>query len=635
MASILSKRFVKTGILTASLVSSGYLVNSLINDNKILNDEIHKPSTLDSLTTSRPPPLSRSDLLSKLSSTPYYDLIVIGGGATGTGTALDAQTRGLNVALFEKNDFASGTSSKSTKMAHGGVRYLEKAFWQLSKDQLDLVIEALNERSNILRTAPHLATILPIMIPVYNYWQIPYFYIGTKMYDFFAGSQNLKSSYLLSSNAAQEVAPMLDGSILKAGLVYHDGLFNDSRMNSTLALTAIEKGATVLNYMEVKQLIKNEENKVIGVKVVDAETGKEYNINSTAIVNATGPFSDKILEMDNDINGLPPLIKQLPKMVVPSSGVHLILPEFYCPKKMGLLDASTSDGRVMFFLPWQGKVLAGTTDTPIKEIPDDPIPKEEEIQDILNELQHYINFPVKREDVLSAWSGVRPLVRDPSKIKKGEENSTQGIVRNHLIYKSETGLITISGGKWTTYREMAEVTVDNVVKNFKFNNIGLIKECQTKKIVLSGGENFDSKLPVKLIHKYSIPNDIAEHLSTNYGSRAPIILEIYKENKENQLPITLVGKDINKEASYEKFDLPFTVAELKYSIKYEYARTPIDFLARRTRLAFLNAKESLNAIDGTIEIMGKELKWNKQTKEEMRIKSIEFLKSMGISEPTA
>ena len=247
---------------------------------------------------------TRQDLLSKLSKTNQFDVLIIGGGATGTGSALDAATRGLNVALVEMNDFASGTSSKSTKMAHGGVRYLEKAFWELSKAQLDLVVEALNERAHMLYTAPHLCKILPIMIPVYNYWQAPYFYVGCKMYDLFAGSQNLKSSYMLTASRAAEVAPMLDASKLKAGLVYHDGSFNDSRMNATLAVTAVEKGATVLNYMEVKQLIKNEQTgKVEGAVAQDRETGETFRIKAKVVVNATGPFSDRILQMDEDSKG--------------------------------------------------------------------------------------------------------------------------------------------------------------------------------------------------------------------------------------------------------------------------------------------------------------------------------------------
>ncbi|KAH3674238.1 hypothetical protein WICMUC_003480 [Wickerhamomyces mucosus] len=616
-----NRKLLISGLATISGTSL-YLSNgSLNNNNKIQNE-----GNLPPLIESRPAPPKREELLKKLESTPNYDVLIIGGGAAGAGAAVDAVTRGLNVALVERNDFASGTSSKSTKMAHGGVRYLEKAFWQLSKAQLDLVIEALDERGNMLRTAPHLVTVLPILIPVYKYWQVPYFYVGTKMYDLFAGKQNLRSSYLLGPSGTLAACPQLDGNNLKAGLVYHDGSFNDSRLNSTLAITAIENGATVLNYVEVVQLLKDENNnKVIGALAKDRETGKEYKINATSIINATGPYSDVILEMDKDPKGLPPKIPKPPKMVVPSAGVHIVLPEYYCPKDLGILDAQTSDGRVMFFLPWQGKVLAGTTDVPLEKIPENPSPTEADIQDILKELQHYIKFPVRREDVLSAWSGIRPLVRDPRNIKDGEESngSTQNLVRNHLIFTSPTGLTTISGGKWTTYREMAEETVDEVVKYHKFQ----VNKSITKKLILAGGENFENTLAPRLQQKYQIPTQLAEHLSSNYGTRAPLILEIYSKSKENQLPISLASS--NSEISYDIFEHPFSIAELKYSIDYEYTRNPIDFLCRRTRLAFLDSKNAIKSIDGVVKILGDEFNWDEDKRKEETIKTLEFLKTFN------
>lgn len=587
-----------------------------------------------------PAPPSRDELLKNVEDTKKFDLLIIGGGATGTGTAVDAATRGLNVCLLERNDFASGTSSKSTKMAHGGVRYLEKAIFQLSKAQLDLVIEALNERGNMMRTAPHLCSILPIMIPVYKWWQIPYFFMGCKMYDWFAGHQGLRGSTVFSKETTSAIAPMIDDANLKAACVYHDGSFNDSRMNATLAFTAIENGATVLNYMEVNQLLKDKEDKVYGVLATDLETGKQYNINATSTVNATGPLVDKVLEMDKDPQGLPPQTPKPPKMIVPSSGVHIVLPEYYGPQNMGLLDPSTSDGRVMFFLPWQGKVLCGTTDTPVKEVPYNPVPLEDEIQDILKELQKYVVFPVDREDVLSAWSGIRPLARNPDHVPdNAKSGSTQGLVRSHLVYTSSTGLITISGGKWTTYREMAEETVDTVLKNFKFDKP--IKPCQTNDILLVGGTDYSKNYSARLIHEYRIPLKLAKHLSHNYGSRAAPILELYRQSDYNKLPITLAAtKSFNPSdtkvtddntLSYQNFDEPFTIAELKYSLKHEYIRTPIDFLARRTRLAFLNARQALYAVDGVVEIMRNEFNWDNDTTERMRTEAKDFIGTMGIN----
>lgn len=636
--------------LLAGTVAAGAtlaVANHYNNNNKLISNDVSLISPVEKPDVKLP---TRDELLDKLSRTNQFDVLIIGGGATGTGCALDAATRGLNVALVEKNDFASGTSSKSTKMAHGGVRYLEKAFWEMSKAQLDLVIEALNERAHLLNTAPHLCKLLPIIIPVYNYWQVPYFYAGCKMYDLFAGSQNLKGSYLMSKNATMEVAPMLDGSNLKAGLVYHDGSFNDTRMNATLAVTAIENSATVLNYMEVKQLVKDKDGKVAGAVVEDRETGKTYSVRAKVVVNATGPYSDRLLQMDANPDGLPDEVVQKtepiidgnatvksimsqvavtkPNMVVPSAGVHIILPSFYCAKEMGLLDAKTSDGRVMFFLPWQGKVLAGTTDIPLKQVPENPTATEADIQDILKELQPYIKFPVKREDVLSAWAGIRPLVTDPRKKSKAD-GSTQGLVRSHFIFTSDHGLVTIAGGKWTTYRAMAEETIDEVVKNGKFD----AKPCITRKLKLAGAENWDPNLPALLAQKYHLSQKMSHYLAENYGTRAPLICEMFHEDPENRLPLLLADKEqtpVLGHVDFDSFRYPITIAELKYAIKYEYARTALDFLMRRTRFAFLDAKQALNAVEGTVRLMGDSLGWDEQRRQDEIRYSTEFIKTFGV-----
>lgn len=610
------KRITQRGFLATAAAASAAAGAYYVSQQSHVSNEVNLPPLIES----RPAPPSREEMLKKLETTPKFDVLIIGGGAAGAGSAVDAATRGLNVALLERTDFAAGTSSKSTKMAHGGVRYLEKAFWQLSKSQLDLVIEALDERGSMLRTAPHLATVLPIMIPVYKLWQVPYFWVGTKVYDLFAGKQNLRSSYLLFPQAALAAAPQLDGTGLKAGLVYHDGSFNDSRFNATLAVTAVENGATVLNYVEVTQLLK-EDGKVVGAVARDRETGKEYNVKATSVINATGPFSDIILDMDKDPQGKPPATPQPPKVVVPSAGVHIILPDYYCPKNLGILDAETSDGRVMFFLPWQGKVLAGTTDVPLEKIPENPTPTEADIQDILQELQHYIKFPVRREDVLSAWSGIRPLVRDPR--VKSSSNGTENLVRNHLLFTSETGLTTISGGKWTTYRQMAEETIDEAVKVHNLT----AKPTVTKQLILAGGENFDVTVAPRLSQKYHVDAELAEHLAANYGSRAPLILELFQKDQANQLPVALASK--TAEATYENFAYPFTVAELKYSLKYEYTRTPIDFLCRRSRLAFLDSKAALKAVDGVVQVIGDEFNWDDAKRAEEKKKTEEFIKTFN------
>ncbi|CDF91935.1 ZYBA0S16-00408g1_1 [Zygosaccharomyces bailii CLIB 213] len=637
-------KFIPKALSVAGLAGVGTLAVQHYNESRrqqILRNEVPQVSIVQKPNVTLP---TREELLSKLQKTDQFDLLVIGGGASGTGCALDAATRGLNVACVEANDFASGTSSKSTKMAHGGVRYLEKAFFELSKAQLDLVIEALNERGHMLESAPHLCKVLPIMIPVYSYWQVPYFYAGCKMYDWFAGKQNLRSSYLLSKSSAAELAPMLDESKLKAGLVYHDGSFNDSRMNSTLALTAIEHGATVLNYMKVKQLIKDPATeKILGAVVENRETGEEISVKSKVVVNATGPYSDLILQMDRNKDGFPDpappqpdhvsianeVAVNKPEMVVPSAGVHIILPSYYCPKTVGLLDVKTADGRVMFFLPWQGKVLAGTTDIPMKTVPQNPTASESDIQDILRELQHYIKFPVRREDVLSAWAGIRPLVMDPRKRKEKNGGGTEDLVRNHLIFTSDNGLITLAGGKWTTYREMAEQTIDTVVKQGGFH----VKPCITKKLKLVGGENWDPNLSALLAQRYGLSEAMAIHLSNNYGTRAPLICELFEQDERNQLPVALGGKEnvtVLHHVNFDSFRYPFTIGELLYSIHNEYARKATDFLMRRTRYAYLDAANSLSAVEGTVKVMGDELNWDAAKRQQEIEECTEFIKTFGV-----
>jgi len=314
----------------------------------------------------------------------------VGGGATGSGIALDAATRGLRVALVEKYDFSSGTSSRSTKLIHGGVRYLEKAIMNLDYEQYKMVREALHERATVLRIAPHLSYQMPIMLPIYKLWQVPYFWAGSKLYDIFAGSQRLESSYFLSKSKALEKFPMLSSDSLVGAMVYYDGAHNDSRTNIALALTAATYGATVANHVEVVDLIRSrvtdesgqEKEIVSGAVVRDMLTGKKWEVKAKGVINATGPFADKLRQIDEG--------EKCENLVVPSSGVHIVLPDYYSPRDMGLLDPATSDGRVIYFLPWEGKTLSGTTDTP-SVITDQPKPLEEEISFILKEVGNYLN----------------------------------------------------------------------------------------------------------------------------------------------------------------------------------------------------------------------------------------------------
>lgn len=334
-----------------------------------------------------------------------YDLLVIGGGATGTGIALDAITRGLKVAIVERDDFSAGTSSKSTKLVHGGVRYLEKAVWNLDYAQLQLVIEALSERKGFLNIAPHLSTSLPILIPLQRWWQAPYMWTGSKMYDLLAGSQGLEKSYFMSKAKAMEAFPLLRKDNMVGALVYYDGQHNDSRMNVSLALTASLYGATVVNHVEVTALEKDANGKICGAKMRDVMAeldndkagAREFSVRAKGVVNATGPFTDAVERMDE------PTRKSI---VAPASGAHIVLPGSLCPSGMGILDAATSDGRVVFVLPWQGYTLAGTTDNacPIER---EPVARESDVDFILREVSKLLNpeSALTRDEVLATWSG--------------------------------------------------------------------------------------------------------------------------------------------------------------------------------------------------------------------------------------
>ncbi|KAL2837403.1 FAD dependent oxidoreductase-domain-containing protein [Aspergillus pseudoustus] len=563
-----------------------------------------------------------------------YDLLVIGGGATGSGIALDAATRGLKVAVVERDDFSAGTSSKSTKLVHGGVRYLEKAVWELDYNQYALVKEALRERKYFLNTAPHLSSWLPIMVPVQKWWQVPYFWAGTKAYDWLAGSEGIESSYFLPKSKAIEAFPMLRKDNLLGAMVYYDGAHNDSRMNVSLAMTAALYGSTVVNHMEVTGLEKDASGKLNGARLRDCIPGKdgkeaeEITIKAKGIINATGPFTDSIRKMDE------PDVKEI---VAPSSGVHVILPGYYSPSNMGLIDPSTSDGRVIFFLPWQGNTIAGTTDAPT-DITPQPQPSEKDINWILSEIRRYLapDINVDRSDVLAAWAGIRPLVRDP-KVK-----SSEALVRNHLITVSPSGLLTCAGGKWTTYRQMAEEAVDEAIKEFKLkpsemHNVpdisgvggrGLVADnaildgtCQTHQVRLIGAHGWSKTLFINLIQHYGLETEVARHLTTSYGDRAWQVAALSAPT-ETRFPVR--GKRIS--ALY-----PFVDGEIRFAVRHEYAETAVDVIARRTRLAFLNAQAALEALPTVIDLMGEELNWDKNRKEVEWKDSVQYLASMGLA----
>ncbi|XP_064183426.1 glycerol-3-phosphate dehydrogenase, mitochondrial isoform X1 [Anguilla rostrata] len=544
---------------------------------------------------------SRQAQLSALQSTEEFDVLIVGGGATGSGCALDAVTRNLKTALVERDDFSSGTSSRSTKLIHGGVRYLQKAIMKLDYEQYMMVKEALHERSNLLDIAPHLSAPLPIMLPVYKWWQLPYYWAGIKMYDLVAGGQCLKSSYVLSKTKALELFPMLKKDKLVGAIVYYDGQHNDARMNLSIALTVARYGAAIANYTEVVHLLKKTDpqtgkEKVCGAHCRDVITGQEFDVRAKCVINATGPFTDSLRKMDEP---------NIPNICQPSAGVHIVIPGYYSPDNMGLLDPATSDGRVIFFLPWEKMTIAGTTDTPT-DVTAHPIPMEEDINFILSEVRHYLSpdVEVRRGDVLAAWSGIRPLVTDPN------SKDTQSICRNHIVNVSDSGLVTIAGGKWTTYRSMAEETLNEAISVHGLR----AGHSKTIGLLLEGGKDWTPTMYIRLVQDYGLEVEVAQHLASTYGGRA---FEVAKMAHVTGKRWPIVGKRLVSE-------FPYIESEVLYAIK-EYACTATDVIARRTRLGFLNVQAADEALPRIVELMGKELGWSEQKKKEELATAKQFL----------
>jgi len=535
-----------------------------------------------------------------------FDLLIIGGGATGTGIAVDAVTRGLSTALVEREDFASGTSSRSTKLVHGGVRYLETAVFGMDYGQLKLVYEALAERKNILENAAYLANALPIMTPCWSWWEVVYYWAGMKAYDLVAmgGKGTLQPSKFCSRQDAVRSFPTLatensDGQSLKGTIVYYDGQFNDARMSVALACTAACGGGTIANHTEAVGLIKDTDGQVTGATVKDLETGKKFDVHAKVVINATGPFVDAIRCMSDS---------KAPRMVTPSSGVHLVMPDYYSAQGHGLIVPRTKDGRVLFVLPWMQHTIIGTTDAETK-LTMRPKPTEKEINFILDEVKNLLTVKVRREDVLSAWSGIRPLATDPT----ANPEDTASISRDHVLITGADGLITISGGKWTTYRKMAEEAVDQAVATGKLSPAA---PSGTENLELLGTPGWTPAFHAIIAQTYVVPHrpgaidtQVAEYLSHTYGSKA---LEITKIAEERNLGQRLVRGQ------------PMLEAEVIYTIHNEFAQTAVDFLANRTRLAFLDTAACRQAIPRVVQLMGDELKWS-SSRRRVEVKAVEEL----------
>ena len=480
-----------------------------------------------------------------------WDLIIIGGGATGLGAAVDAASRGFKTLLLEQSDFAKGTSSRSTKLVHGGVRYL-------AQGNIGLVIEALRERGILLKNAPHLVRNESFIIPNYSWFNAVFYSIGLSVYDLLAGKRSFGRSRLISRNEVVRRIPNIQWKDLKAGVLYHDGQFDDARLAISLALTAIEQGATLLNYFCVTSLNK-EGNKINGVEVRDLETDISYSLKAKAVINATGVFVDEVLVMDAPEAG--PIVR-------PSQGVHLVFDRSFLGPHDAMMIPKTKDGRVLFAIPWHERTLVGTTDTPLNAHQLEPKALEEEIQFILDTSAVYLTKIPTRKDVLSVFAGLRPLAAT-----QGNDQKTKEISRSHKLIVSPSGLITITGGKWTTYRKMAEDVVDRAIQTAGLFN----KSCKTKTLSLHGFRE-----PVEWTDPFFV-----------YGSDAAAVKALAKENP--------AWKEILNPR------LPYIAAEVVWATRHEMARCIEDVLSRRTRALFLDARAAIAMAPAVAHLMAKEL----------------------------
>jgi glycerol-3-phosphate dehydrogenase len=496
-----------------------------------------------------------------------WDVVVIGGGATGLGAALEAASRNYKTLLLEMSDFAKGTSSRSTKLVHGGVRYL-------AQGDISLVLEALRERGLMRKNAPHLVKNQAFIIPIYDWWGGPFYTVGLKVYDMMAGKLGLGPSVHLSTEETLERLPTIKEEGLSGGVIYYDGQFDDARLAVNLAQTIVDYNGLALNYMQVTRLTKGDNNLINGVQVLDRENGNEMHIKAHSVINATGVFTDSILQMDEPGQ---------PRKIVPSQGIHFVLDHDFLRGENAIMIPKTDDGRVLFAVPWRGKVVVGTTDTLIEEASLEPRALEEEIEFILSTAGRYLTREPKREDVRSIFAGLRPLASS-----SGDGKETKEISRGHKIEVSLSGLVTITGGKWTTYRKMGEDVI---------NKACLIAGLEERKCITES-------LP---LHGYSLAAHTHEedHLYV-YGSDAVSIKEMIEANH-------LLGEKLDQQ-------LPFTKAEVVWAVREEMARTVDDVLARRVRALFLDARAALAMTPKVAKIMAEELgkddQWEKAQVEE-------------------
>ncbi len=502
--------------------------------------------------------MNRKEMISALDARrgQEWDMCIIGGGATGLGVAVDAASRGFSTILLEQYDFSKGTSSRATKLVHGGVRYLQQG-------NVKLVTEALHERGILRRNAPHLVKNQSFIVPNYKWWEGPFYGIGLKVYDWMAGSLGLGKSRLLSREETLELAPTLDAEGLRGGVLYHDGQFDDARLAIELAKTAAGEGAVMLNYCKVDGLEK-ENGRVSGVSVTDTLTRETYSVKAKTVINATGVFTDTILRMDDP--GSEPII-------APSQGVHLVLDKEFLPGEAAILVPHTDDGRVLFAVPWHDKIIIGTTDTPVARAEIEPRALPAEIGFILQQIGRYLKREPRKEDIRSVFAGLRPLVKSSGK-------KTAELARDHVVMVAESGLITITGGKWTTYRRMAEDTVDTAITRGGLPQ----RPCVTSTLSIHGAAEIDLADPLHF-----------------HGTDANAIRELVVEQPR-------WGEKLHPR-------LPYILAEIIWAVREELCMTVEDALSRRTRSLLLDARAAIESAGTVAELLAAEMGQDQQWQE--------------------
>jgi glycerol-3-phosphate dehydrogenase len=499
----------------------------------------------------------RARLLARLREPREWDLAVIGGGATGLGVALDAVARGFSVVLLESEDFAKGTSSRATKLVHGGVRYL-------AQGDVGLVRGALHERSTLLANAPHVAQRMAFVVPGYHLWEVPFYGAGLKMYDVLSGSRSLGATEFLSARGTLAVMPTVRTRGLVGGVKYWDGQFDDARLACLLARTANDRGALVLNHCAATAL-QREGGMVRGLTACDAETGEEFKLRARCVVNAAGVWVDAVRDMDRDAKAPPK-----PAMVAPSQGVHLVVDRSFMPGTHALMVPKTADGRVLFAVPWLGKTILGTTDTPRHDLDREPLPFPEEVDFILTEAGRYLSKAPTRADVRSVWVGLRPLVKPPD----DEGDNTKTLSREHTVIVGRSGLVTVTGGKWTTYRAMAE---------------DVLEQCMARGLMDKRAGGVTTRLPLLgAAPGRALCEPPGEHL---YGSEAELLR-------------SLPGAD---RWLWRDGAGGLSEAMVRFALRFEMARRVEDVLARRSRLLFLDAARAAELAAPVARLIEEEL----------------------------